>query len=758
MLKINELARLYLGVKQENESRTIQIDMSAWAEIYPNATAEILHKRWGDELKELTGATYDSDTKILSWTPTSYDTFYDGFGVAEIRMVEGDVVKKTKDLISTAVSPSITGGSGEIIESDFQAWLNTVIGYKNDAVTAKNAAKGYKEDSEAYAVGKRNGTDVESTDPAYENNAKYFAALAAALISVADVAGAEAITLAAGSSATVEIQTTENGKKFVFGIPKGANGSNGEPGADGYSPTVSVSKSGSVTTLTVTDKNGTTTVQISDGEDGTSPTARVSKSGSVTTLTVTDKSGTTTAQINDGTNGTDGTDGVSPVLTIGTVTTGSAGSSASATIDNTDPANPVLNMTIPKGAKGDTGNTGATGAAATDAQVAAYLSSVISNPSSPPLDRTLGSNVSAAPADMAGAIKGVVQDILTGGNVLDYSSCVSGRLRVSDGAVVSATNQHYSDYIPVWPGMIVRRNFHVSSDSYGDVYYNASKGIIETVKSNTDTKMHEAPAGAMWVRLTIPNSALVSGSETAVVIVEPKVKMIAEKTNWLAIGDSITFGVYSAVENGNTVKMVGDGWVRKLASALNYNIKVMASRGMGYTAAVTGKDPDDPDGPRISLDTLLTRIEALTDDYNLITIAFGVNDYNTPSSASLATVALGLNDALQRITTKWKSARVVVITPFNCCNQANGTAATKWDCNYEVGSPGRSLADIAHKIRDCCDAYGVECINATENFLFNITNIAPSLSDSDRLLPDKVHPSLYAHTLIAKAMAHYLMN
>lgn len=231
MLKINELARLYLGVKQENESRTILIDMSAWAELYPNATAEILHKRWGDETKDLTGATYDSDTKILSWTPTSYDTFYDGFGMAEIRMVEGDVVKKTKDLITTAVSPSITGGSGEIIESDFQAWLNTVIGYKNDTVTAKNAAKGYKEDSEAYAVGKRNGTDVESTDPAYENNAKYFAALAAALISVADVACAEAITLAAGSSATVEIQTTENGKKFVFGIPKGPKGDPGSGSA-----------------------------------------------------------------------------------------------------------------------------------------------------------------------------------------------------------------------------------------------------------------------------------------------------------------------------------------------------------------------------------------------------------------------------------------------------------------------------------------------------------------------------------------------
>jgi len=35
-------------------------------------------------------------------------------------------------------------------------------------------ADGYLEDTEAYATGKRNGEDVESDDPAYHNNAKYY--------------------------------------------------------------------------------------------------------------------------------------------------------------------------------------------------------------------------------------------------------------------------------------------------------------------------------------------------------------------------------------------------------------------------------------------------------------------------------------------------------------------------------------------------------------------------------------------------------
>lgn len=50
-----------------------------------------------------------------------------------------------------------------------------------------------------------------------------------------------------------------------------------------------------------------------DGADGVSPTVTTSKSGTVTTITITDKNGTKTAKINDGTNGKDGEDGKTPV-------------------------------------------------------------------------------------------------------------------------------------------------------------------------------------------------------------------------------------------------------------------------------------------------------------------------------------------------------------------------------------------------------------------------------------------------------------
>lgn len=51
--------------------------------------------------------------------------------------------------------------------------------------------------------------------------------------------------------------------------PQGIQGPSGSDGADGFSPTATVSKSGSTATITITDKNGTTTAEIHDGQGDT---------------------------------------------------------------------------------------------------------------------------------------------------------------------------------------------------------------------------------------------------------------------------------------------------------------------------------------------------------------------------------------------------------------------------------------------------------------------------------------------------------
>ena len=156
--------------------------------------------------------------------------------------------------------------------------------------------------------------------------------------------------------------------EYIAANPDQFKGDKGDPGQDGVSPTLSESKEGKVTTVTVTDGNGTHTFEVNDGADGkdgtsitilgsysteaeliaahptgnkgdgylvagdlyvwdvstsawknvgsiqgpagtdgidgVSPTVEISKTGKVTTITITDATGPHTATINDGVDGT----------------------------------------------------------------------------------------------------------------------------------------------------------------------------------------------------------------------------------------------------------------------------------------------------------------------------------------------------------------------------------------------------------------------------------------------------------------------
>ena len=97
-----------------------------------------------------------------------------------------------------------------------------------------------------------------------------------------------------------------------------------------------------------------------DGQDGISPIATVTKSGKVATISITDVNGTTTASVsygNDGAPGQDGApgaDGQSATIAVGTVTTLPAGSDATVTNSGTSSA-AVLDFGIPEGEQGDPG-------------------------------------------------------------------------------------------------------------------------------------------------------------------------------------------------------------------------------------------------------------------------------------------------------------------------------------------------------------------------------------------------------------------
>ena len=92
-------------------------------------------------------------------------------------VLKGDV----KAEIRITKSSQLIGSMNFIIRVEEAALTDDVVISETDlplieeAIEAVPIVEGYKEDAEAWAVGTRNGTAVPSSDPAYHNNAKYYA-------------------------------------------------------------------------------------------------------------------------------------------------------------------------------------------------------------------------------------------------------------------------------------------------------------------------------------------------------------------------------------------------------------------------------------------------------------------------------------------------------------------------------------------------------------------------------------------------------
>ena len=228
-----------IGRLGENEARIIKINVSQIMRAFPGAAFTVLHRRPGDmDAYPVNGAYIAMDGENVLWTVTSGDVAKEGIGQFEvIATVDGTVVKT---LIYTSRVDHALDGAGDPPEP-WESWVTDVT----DAADRAEAAAQLLEHP-----------------------------------------GAESETLEPGSPATAGYSDGT----FTFGIPQGEKGDTGEqgpegpegpagqdgrdgqdgaPGADGFSPTASVSKSGKVATITITDKNGTTTTQVSDGADGT---------------------------------------------------------------------------------------------------------------------------------------------------------------------------------------------------------------------------------------------------------------------------------------------------------------------------------------------------------------------------------------------------------------------------------------------------------------------------------------------------------
>lgn len=211
-----------IGRVGENASRQIVFDCSEVLTEFPGASILCVLRRSKDEMPYTADVTMSGTNATLTLTDT--DLAVAGYLSIELRAIKNGVVYKSSVFTGT-VALSLYGDAdkpGEVVRD--------VLDRVDAALNAAEATKNQLE----LALGDVT-TAVGSANTA-ANNAQ----------TVADTVQAK----------------LDNGD-FV-----GATGSAGPTGADGVSPTVAVSKTGKVATVTITDKDGEHTFTVNDGADG----------------------------------------------------------------------------------------------------------------------------------------------------------------------------------------------------------------------------------------------------------------------------------------------------------------------------------------------------------------------------------------------------------------------------------------------------------------------------------------------------------
>lgn len=250
---------------------------------------------------------------------------------------------------------------------------------------------------------------------------------------------------------------------------------------------------------------------------------------------------------------------------------------------------------------------------------------------------------------------------------------------------------------------------------------------------------------------------------------------------WLALGDSITEGVYSVAgdeafdDSSSSHKDRNKSWTITARDIRGYTLDNRGIGGMGYIQ----KSPDvnrnlnlrdlldlGPDSTIhiISQNDPTTYIDLTI--YDIITINLGINDWKSPvtwnkigtidDTTSADTMVANLKYSLLKIATENPKAKVIVFSPINSAWEISSnpsTAENNWAIGYDGYSHGQAttitLDDVSNIIKDVCEYYGVEYVDLLHRSVVNRINIKD-------LLLDNVHPSEVAHKTLGREIARFL--
>jgi lysophospholipase L1-like esterase len=217
--------------------------------------------------------------------------------------------------------------------------------------------------------------------------------------------------------------------------------------------------------------------------------------------------------------------------------------------------------------------------------------------------------------------------------------------------------------------------------------------------------------------------------------------------NWFALGDSITQGYYSVMEDGKGVLKLNSAvaWSTLLSKEVGWRLVNSAVGGSGYVHPGTVLD-------KLNARDHMDRMTFLQAE--LVTLAFGINDWkgNQPLGSMDDDVQQGgtfysnMCYCIEKIMAENPNAEIVVISPMNCCRFGN--EASQWSIGYRFARSG-TLEDVFNAMQEVCDYYGLPMIDLLHNEEIN--------GDIKNWFPDGVHPSQEKHQRLAQILQEELM-
>lgn len=412
MYQIDKIQFLQIGVQGENDATNIEIDMTSWANQFPDAVFHILFKPYNASTPSPMLTTYADG--VLTWTVGVGATAVVGVGYTEIRAQDAStgLIKKSR-IIPTSVDNSVSGVE-TTPPASYQEWVTEVLNAGTDAKNSAAAAMAYSQGKQIkFEIG-----DDDDPDGMAGHLLFYF-----------------------------KDEEDEEWEDYIDLGP-----------VDVYAMAVA------------TGYTGTKAQWVQSMNDAESNAQKAEKYavGKV--------------------NGTD--------------------------VGSTDPTYHNNSKYYSEQAAGSATDANAAKVAAQAAQSAAetaaqtnlveWLEENITNPDSPPLDRTLSSSSAATPADITGNLKSALANPLF---ETENFSITTGHYYKSDGTLGDSASWGYTNKIEVTGSIVYYKGFvQVGSGNPVTVFFDGNNNVVDyfvPAQSTTAWKTRVVPANAKYIGFSI---------------------------------------------------------------------------------------------------------------------------------------------------------------------------------------------------------------------------------------------------------------